>query len=200
MSLLLKMYKLLSKWKVKLSSRGKARVNGKNITVRKNFHLYGGNLAINASKERGVYFGPDTMLTCHGEVTIGYGFSATEKFRLTALKRILIGNNVLIGSSVTIMDCNHGMNPMIESGYSNQKMIVEGVTIEDGVWCGDHVIILPGVTIGEHSIIGAGSVVTKSIPAYCIAVGSPAKIIKRWDFDSRSWKKEVEREGGMNND
>ncbi|MGN0366684.1 MAG: acyltransferase [Suilimivivens sp.] len=182
----------MSKLKVKLISRGKAQVKGKDITVKKGFHVYGGNLVIDASQR--VYFGPDTMLTCYGEVTIGHGFSATEIFRLTALKRITIGNHVLIGSSVTIIDCNHGMDPLVEDGYSKQEMVAHGITIEDGVWCGDHVIILPGVTIGQHSIIGAGSVVTKSIPPYCIAVGNPARVIKSWDFKDKSWKKILERE------
>ncbi len=129
------------------------------------------------------------MITCCGEVQIGYGFSATEFFRLTALEKVTIGNNVLIGSSVTIMDCNHGTDPDIQGGYLKQQMITGKVVIEDGVWCGDHVIILPGVTIGQHSIIGAGSIVTKSIPEYCIAVGNPAKVIKRWNAEYKRWEK-----------
>lgn len=62
-----------------------------------------------------------------------------------------------------------------------------GVTIENGVWIGNNVIILPNVTIGEKSIVGAGSVVTKSIPAYSVAVGNPAHVIKHFDFEANIW-------------
>ena len=64
------------------------------------------------------------------------------------------------------------------------------IKIEDGVWIGNSVIILPGVKIGKKSIIGAGSVVCKSIPDYCVAVGNPARIIKRYDHSSNIWRKE----------
>ena len=59
--------------------------------------------------------------------------------------------------------------------------------IEDNVWIGEGVCILPGVTIGSGSIVGAGSVVTKSLPPHTISVGNPAKPIKRYDFDRREW-------------
>ena len=111
---------------------------------------------------------------------------------MTSLNKVVIGNNVLLGSSVTILDCNHGMDAEEETGYFEQDMLLKEVHVEDGVWCGDHVIILPGVTVGKHSIIGAGSVVTKSIPSYCIAAGNPARVIKKWDFNSKSWKRTEE--------
>ena len=64
---------------------------------------------------------------------------------------------------------------------------MDKVLLENGVWIGNSTIILPGVTIGEKSIIGAGSVVTKSIPPYCIAAGNPAKVIKKYDFNTKMW-------------
>jgi acetyltransferase-like isoleucine patch superfamily enzyme len=66
------------------------------------------------------------------------------------------------------------------------------VRIEKGCWIGEKVIILPGVNIGKRSIIGAGSVVTKSIPEYSIAVGNPARVIKTWNKDKKQWVKENE--------
>ena len=61
--------------------------------------------------------------------------------------------------------------------------------IEDNVWLGDNVTVLPGVTIGRGSIIGSNAVVSKSIPPYSIAVGIPARVIKRWDEETKSWRK-----------
>ena len=65
----------------------------------------------------------------------------------------------------------------------------KSVIIKDNVWLGEHVSVLPGVTIGENSIIGANSVVTKSIPANSIAVGIPAKVIKQFNFETKRWEK-----------
>jgi lipopolysaccharide O-acetyltransferase len=64
------------------------------------------------------------------------------------------------------------------------------VIIEENVWIGEYVSILPGVTIGRGSIIGSMSVVNKNIPAFCIAVGAPAKVIKRYNFTTNKWEKE----------
>lgn len=65
----------------------------------------------------------------------------------------------------------------------NPLDISDGIIIKDGVWIGNNVIILGGVQIGEKAIVGAGSVITHSIPSYSIAVGNPARVIKKYDFD-----------------
>lgn len=113
---------------------------------------------------------------------IGYHFSILNASNVT------IGDNVLIASHVLITSENHGMNPeMISYTRKHQPLVSEPVEIGDGCWIGENVCILPGVKIGKKSIIGAGSVVTKPIPAYSIAVGNPAKVIKKWEFDSHKW-------------
>ena len=63
------------------------------------------------------------------------------------------------------------------------------VVIENNVWIGELCSVLPGVIIGENSIIGANSVVTKSIPANFIAVGNPVKVIKQYNFETKKWEK-----------
>lgn len=89
-----------------------------------------------------------------------------------------IGNNVKIGGCVLITDTDaHPMDYMARRS-SNEGTKSAPVVIEDDVWVGAHCIILKGVTIGARSIIGAGSVVTKSIPADCVAAGNPCRVIK----------------------
>jgi acetyltransferase-like isoleucine patch superfamily enzyme len=89
---------------------------------------------------------------------------------------IRIGNNVLIGQSVNIHAESHvyadATRPIREQGVTYQ-----GVTVEDDVWIGSKATILDGVTIGRGAVVGAGAVVTKSIPAYSIVVGVPARVI-----------------------
>lgn len=93
--------------------------------------------------------------------------------------QISIKDNVMLGSGVHIYVSNHAFKditkPIIRQGHQE----VKPVKIESGAWIGANVIILPGVTIGENSVIGAGSVVTRSIPPYVVACGNPAKIVKQ---------------------
>jgi acetyltransferase-like isoleucine patch superfamily enzyme len=63
------------------------------------------------------------------------------------------------------------------------------VTIADDVWIGGNVVILAGISIGKHAVIGAGSVVTKDVPPYSVVVGNPAKIVKKYDFNLNAWIK-----------
>ena len=93
----------------------------------------------------------------------------------------------MIASNVLISSENHGINPELNIPYMRQNLTSNSVSIGDGCWIGEKVIILPGVDIGKKSIVGAGAVVTKSIPDYSIAVGNPARVIKRYDFTKNSW-------------
>jgi acetyltransferase-like isoleucine patch superfamily enzyme len=86
---------------------------------------------------------------------------------------ITIGNNVAIGPNVTIFAGGHDHRAL------DLPTVAAPVTIGNFVWIGGNSTILQGVSIGEGAIIGAGSVVSKSIPAYCIAAGNPAKVIKQ---------------------
>ena len=113
-------------------------------------------------------------------------------FRIHCAGNITIGSNVLIGRDVFIIDHNHGKNPESRGGYLAQDLEIKDIVIGDGVWLGHRVCVVPGVKIGEHSIIGAGSVVTRSIPSYCIAAGCPAKVLKRWNFERKQWERVCE--------
>ena len=91
---------------------------------------------------------------------------------------VTIGSNVMMGPNVTIYTQNHETKrtdiPMADQGFKVLKPVIIG----DDCWLGDSVIILPGVTIGNGCIIGAGSVVRKDIPDYAVVIGNPARIIK----------------------
>ncbi len=102
-------------------------------------------------------------------------------------EKITIGSKVLIAPNVQIYTAYHPLLP--EQRFIEKKedsncyytTCADPVEIKDGVWIGGGVIILPGVTIGENSVIGAGSVVTRSIPENCVAVGNPCRVIKFFD-------------------
>lgn len=113
--------------------------------------------------------------------------------RIAATKYVEIGNNVLTGPNVFIADFNHEYrNPdlpiSVQGNFSRPvKIRGEGVFIGDDSWIGTHVVISGNIHIGKHCVIGANSVVTHDIPDYCVAVGSPCKIIKKYDFDLKKW-------------
>lgn len=123
---------------------------------------------------------------------IGENVEINDDVHIGATEKIIIGDNVLIASKVYISDHNHGSykgeeqdSPM--SIPKKRKIYSSPIKIEKNVWIGEFVSILQGVTIGEGAIIGTMSVVTKDIPAYTIAVGSPAKPIKKYNFKTKKW-------------
>ena len=122
-------------------------------------------------------------------LTIGDNVRITSRCRITCAGNIVIENDVLIAPDCFITDHNHGMDPTYVGGYSSQPIQVKDVRIKEGVWLGQRVSVMPGVTIGAHSIIGANSVVTHDVPDYAIAVGIPAKVIKKWNFKNKVWEK-----------
>lgn len=113
-----------------------------------------------------------------GKVRIGKNVLIGDFTYIMAHEKIEIGNNTKIASFCFVVDFNHKHGDkeknLVEQGYKTNP-----IKIGENVWVGTHVIILPGVTVGDRAIIGAGSVVTKSIPAGSIAVGNPAKVIKK---------------------
>lgn len=119
---------------------------------------------------------------------IGDHVRITARCRITCAGMITIGDDTLFAPDVFITDHNHGMDPEAPCGYSPQDITVKDVTVGKGVWLGQRVCILPGVTVGDHSIVGANSVVTHNIPPYTIAVGVPARVIKTWNSDRKCWE------------
>jgi acetyltransferase-like isoleucine patch superfamily enzyme len=122
------------------------------------------------------------------QLLIGDGTYIGNFCHIYASAKIEIGKKVLIADRVYISDNVHGYKnvqlPIIDQPVEQ----VETVKIDDGAWIGENVCII-GASVGKNSVIGANSVVTKSIPDFCIAVGAPAKIIKRYNFDQKEWCK-----------
>lgn len=129
-------------------------------------------------------------------IQIGNNVQINDYVHIGAVNSIIIGNNVLLASKIYITDHNHGSYAVSNSDHPmsipiERKFIGRQVIIEDNVWLGESVCVLPGVTIGKGSIVGALSVVSKSIPPYSIAVGSPARVIKQYDFEQNVWVKVI---------
>lgn len=127
-------------------------------------------------------------------IEIGDNVQINDYVHIAGVNKIRIGNNVLIASKVFISDHNHGSyscenigsNPLVPP--IERVLDFKSVTIEDNVWIGESVSVLQGVIIGKGSIIGANSVVNSNIPPFCIAVGTPAKVIKIYNFKTNSWE------------
>ncbi|WP_353718782.1 sugar O-acetyltransferase [Dyadobacter sp. 676] len=119
-------------------------------------------------------------------ISVGDNVIINMNCTLVDCNRITIGNNVLIASNVQIYTATHPVAPdqrLVENWDKNASIpffrtYALQVIIEDNVWIGGGAIILPGVTIGRNSVIGAGSVVTRSIPANSVAVGNPCRVIR----------------------
>lgn len=125
----------------------------------------------------------------------GRNVQINDFVHITAMEKVSIGNNVLMASKIYISDCSHGFYDGEKSDSSpcslpiNRAYKTSPVTICDNVWIGESVSILPGVTIGKGSIIGANSVVTKNVSEYSIAVGNPAKVVKKYNFEREIWER-----------
>ena len=130
----------------------------------------------------------------NGKITIGNYSEIRHSSFVGSVDEITIGNYVIISNNVKIYDNNH--HPT--SPAVRKQMCIDGfygdawnwtnsehapVIIEDNVWIGEYVTILKGVRIGEGSVIGCNSVVTKDVPPYSIAAGNPARVVKKLEED-----------------
>ena len=114
----------------------------------------------------------------------------------TSFNNVKMGNNVFINSNCLMMarggitiedDAMLAANVQLLSNnhdeYDRQVLLCNEITIKKGVWIGAGATILPGVTVGEYAIVGAGAIVTKDVPDYAVVVGSPARVVKTLDKD-----------------
>lgn len=126
-------------------------------------------------------------------ITIGNNVSLSDSVHIAATHAVIIGNDVLIGSRVLITDHNHGLYKGEAQSSPLEPPAKRILTdhcctnIGDRVWIGDGVAILAGSVVGDGSIIAANSVVVSNIPPHCIAAGSPAKPIRKYNFERNEW-------------
>lgn len=146
---------------------------GKYISIGNDFYCFG-RLRMEAyDKHNGHTYQP--------EIVIGNGVSINFDCHIAAVNKIVFGDGVLLGSKVFITDHFHGETTpeSLQIPPSKRKVTSKGpVIIEDNVWIGEGVAIMPNLTIGKNSIVGANAVVTKSFPPNSIIGGVPARLIK----------------------
>lgn len=123
-------------------------------------------------------------------IQVGKGFFANYNCTILDVGKVTIGENVLLAPNVSIYTAGHPVHPAArQSGYEYGIP----VTIGNNVWIGGNVVITPGVHIGDNVVIGAGSVVTKDIPANVVAAGNPCRVIRRiTDADKKYYYKDRE--------
>jgi len=125
---------------------------------------------------------------------IGRGVQVNDDVHIAAVIGITIGDRVLIASRVYISDHNHGItsgegpHTSPEIPPAARPLSYAPIVIEDDVWIGEGVCVLPGVTIGKGAIVGALSLVNRDVPAYSIAVGAPARVVKKFNFETSMWE------------
>lgn len=111
-----------------------------------------------------------------GNIRLGFRFYANFNLTILDCAIVTIGDRVMFGPNVSLLSATH------ETDVQSRRDFIEyakPITIGDDCWIGGHVVVLPGVTIGEGCTIGAGAVVTKDIPPWSVALGTPAKVVKK---------------------
>jgi acetyltransferase-like isoleucine patch superfamily enzyme len=152
----------------------------------RNIHL-GKYAQIICSSDNCVRFTSWPSKQADAEIVIGDYCLISPGVRISAAQSIHIGDNCMLAAMVTISDSDwHGIYNRIRPFRCTKPVV-----IENNVWLGERVIVMKGVTIGENSVVGAGSVVTKNIPPNTVAAGNPARVIKTINPNRRMLKREL---------
>lgn len=122
--------------------------------------------------------GDDSYIAAHAYVTgeLSTGSHCTLNPFTTVRGDVVLGDGVRIGAHTSLLGFNHSMAP--DRPVHRQPLTSRGIRVGDDVWIGSHVIVVDGVTVGDHCVIGAGAVVTKDLPAWSVAAGNPARVLR----------------------
>lgn len=131
-------------------------------------------------------YGPMKLVTSMPEAIILIGeYTRIHASCIHAYQKVQVGNRCLIAANCQIFDCSgHDLSFDRVQNRINTKGVAKPVLIGDDVWIGTGSIIMPGVRIGDGSVIAAGSVVTKDVPSMCIVGGNPARVIRTYKQDT----------------
>jgi len=153
--------------------------------VRPQYVSIGDNVTI--GNDTDIYVHPLQRDSKDSIIQIGNNVHIGRNNIIGARRSIILEENVLIGPHVMIGDHSHQYED-VGIPIKLQKATGAGpVRIERDSWIGANVFILPNVTVGRHAVVGANAVVNRDIPAFSVAVGIPAQVIKRYDFDLKQW-------------
>ena len=159
---------------------------GKRALIRKNIRL-------DVLPFNNFSIGADSTIEDYSTINNGVGdIHIGERTRIgmgnVLIGPVTIGNDVMFAQNVVLSGLNHGFEDVTISP-SKQPISKSPILVEDEVWIGSNVTVTAGVKLGKHSVIGSGSVVTKDVPSYSVAVGNPARLIKKFNFEKKLWEK-----------
>ncbi len=143
----------------------------------------------------GVFLNPPFYCDYGDHISFGKNCFVNYNCTIIDVAKVTIGNNCLLAPNVAIYTAGHPIHPATRNSLYEYGI---EVTLGDNVWVGGNVVICPGVHIGSNSVIGAGSVVTRDIPEWSVAVGNPAAVVKTITEEDRKCyfrKREFDEEG-----
>lgn len=119
-----------------------------------------------------------------GDVTIGE--NSLVGVGCVVIGPVRIGSNVILAQHIVVSGLNHSYQD-IHTPIRQQTVVTKPIVVEDDCWIGANAVITAGVTIGRHSVVAGGSVVTRDVPPYTVVGGNPARILKQYDAEAGDW-------------
>lgn len=155
-----------------------------NTADRSDFEAIGRIVKELLGKSEGAFINPPFYCDYGFNIEVGKNFFANYNCTILDVAKVVIGDNCQMAPNVAIYTAGHPVHP--DTRNSSYEYGI-GVTIGDNVWIGGNTVICPGVKIGSNTVIGAGSVVTRDIPDWCIAAGNPCKVIRKITEEDRRY-------------
>lgn len=134
--------------------------------------------------DQNAFINPPFYCDYGNHIKVGKNFFANYNCTILDVAQVTIGDNCLFAPNVSIYTAGHPLHPVSRNSAYEYGI---AVTIGDNVWLGGNVVVCPGVTIGSNSVIGAGSVVTRDIPEWCVAAGNPCRVIRKITEEDRKY-------------